>query len=126
VSRLKGEVASPAELKTQMEEMKTELDKKMHAVEQTKLFNRSIMFAILTAVLMIFFTSFVKPYFTGSKNATTPPVAAQSAGNVPPVAASPSPVITLPAHLEVYILGAGGIAGECSIVAAFIVRKRQK
>lgn len=66
VGRLKGEVASPGELKKQMEAMKADLEKKIHAVEQTKLFNRSIMFAILTALFMIFFTSFVKPYFDGT------------------------------------------------------------
>jgi dCTP deaminase len=122
VSKLKGEVASPAELKKQMEDMKTELDKKIHAVEQTKLFNRSIMFAILTAVLMIFFTSFVKPYFDGTKAA--PPATTQPAGAPAPVVATPA--ITLPDHLGFYILGAGGIAGLCSIVAAFIVRKWQQ
>lgn len=125
VDRLQGEVASPAELKQQMDNMKMELDKKIHAVEQSKLFNRSIMAALFTAVLMLFFTSFVKPYFDGPNNAAPPAAAAQRGGNSAPSSSSNSPVITLPAHCGFYILGAGGIVGACAIVAAFIVRRRQ-
>lgn len=127
MSRLKGEVASPGELKKQQEDMKTDLEKKIHAVEQTKLFNRSIMFAILTALFMIFFTSFVKPYFDGTaKNVATTAVA-QTA--TPATAVAPSaapPVITMPAHLGFYILRGGGLAGLGTIIAALIVRTRQK
>ena len=123
--RLRGQVASPAELKQQMEDMKAELKEKIHAVEQTKLFNRSIMFALLTAVLMLFFTSFIKPYFDGTGLAVTgadaTEAAALAAGAVP---AEPRG-FTMPDRLGFYVLGAGGVAGLCTIVSAFIVRKRQ-
>ncbi|MBR9801574.1 hypothetical protein GYB59_07695 [bacterium] len=126
LGRLKGEVASPGELKKQMEEMKTELEKKIHAVEQTKLFNRSILFAILTALLMLYLTSFIKPYFdeTGksSAQAATTPAAATGAD---PSAVSRA-FITMPAHLGFYILGGGGLAGLGAIAAAWIIRQRPR
>lgn len=125
VSRLKGEVASPAELKKQIEEMRTEIEKKIHAVEQTKLFNRGLILMLITAVVMLFFTSFLKPYFDGSKDGAKPQ-AAQPAINELPAgqAADAEKVILLPAHLGFYILGAGVITAASVIVAAFIVRIR--
>lgn len=110
LGRLKGEIASPGELKKQLEDMKSALEKKIYAVEQTKLFNRSIMFAILTALFMIFFTSFVKPYFDGTARTAAMPAATQpaAAGTAPP--STRLAVITMPAHLGLYILGGGGLA----------------
>jgi dCTP deaminase len=78
VSKIQGEVASPAELKKQIEELKRELekksrelqadiDKKFHTVEQTRLFNRGlIMFAIgaiISLTLTVFGWMFIKPIF---------------------------------------------------------------
>lgn len=106
--------------------MKSDLEKKIHAVEQTKLFNRSIMFGILTALFMIFFTSFVKPYFDGTARTAATTAAAQPA--TPATGAPPAglPAITLPAHLGFYILGGGGLAAAGAIIAALIVRQRQE
>jgi dCTP deaminase len=127
VSRLKGEVASPAELKKQVEETKTELEKKIHAVEQSKLFNRGLLIMLITAVVTLFFTSFIKPYFDGSKDAAKQSVAPPAVNQRPAVqAVDAGKVIALPAHLGFYILGAGGITGASVIAAAFIVRIRSK
>ena len=126
MGRLKGEVASPGELKKQMEDMKMELEKKIHTVEQSKLFNRSILFAILTALFMIFFTSFVKPYFDGTTKPVTTPAGKQPAAAETESPASRPAVIIMPAHLGFYILGGGGVAALGAIVAALIVRQRQK
>ena len=126
VSRLKGEVASPAELKKQMEEMKTELEKRIHSFEQSKLFNRGLILMLITAVVTLFVTSFVKPYFDGT-NAAKLAAAAQTAGNQgTPAATTSQPVITLPAHLGFYILGAGAITGASVLASAFIIRRRQR
>src|ERR1043165_2086392 len=47
VSKIQGEVASPAELKKRLDEFKVEVDKKFHAVEQTQLFNRALIMFFL-------------------------------------------------------------------------------
>src|SRR5262249_6818522 len=47
VMRIQGEVASPAQLKKQIDEWKIDLEKKIHAVEQSKLFNRSLLTFLL-------------------------------------------------------------------------------
>jgi hypothetical protein len=114
-------------LRKQIEDTKTELEKKIHAVEQTKLFNRGLILMLFTAVVTLFFTSFIKPYFDGSKDSAKPP-AAQAPVNQPPAVQAPEAekVIALPAHLGFYILGAGAISGVSVIVAAFIVRIRSK
>jgi dCTP deaminase len=64
VSKIKGDVASPAELKKQLDELKVEhdkkfhefaleLDKKFHATEQTRLFNRSWIMLIIGITITI-------------------------------------------------------------------------
>jgi hypothetical protein len=126
VSRLKGEVASPAELKKKIEDTKTELEKKIHAVEQSKLFNRGLIFVLLTAIVTLFFTSFIKPYFDGSKEAEKPPAAQVPVNQPAKQAHEGEKVIALPAHLGFYILGAGGISGLSVIAAAFVIRSRLK
>ena len=122
VGRLRGEVASPAELKKQMDVMKAELKEKILAVEQSKLFNRSILFAVFTGVLMLFFTSFFKPLFDGTKSASSAPSAVQATGSSNSVATT-TPAIKIPVHLGGYILGAGAISASGAIIAAFIARK---
>jgi dCTP deaminase len=78
ISKIQGEVASPAELKKQIEDLKRELekttrelqadiDKKFHTVEQSRLFNRSLIMLAIGAVvslsLTVFGWMFVKPVF---------------------------------------------------------------
>lgn len=127
VSRLKGEVASPAELKKKIEDTKTELEKKIHTVEQTKMFNRGLILMLITAVVTLLFTSFIKPYFDGSKDALNPPAAQPPVNQAPAVhAPDAEKIIALPAHLGFYILGAGVISGFSVIAAAFILRLRSK
>ncbi|MGH7651518.1 MAG: dCTP deaminase domain-containing protein [Gemmatimonadaceae bacterium] len=53
VTKIYGEVASPAELKKQLEELKTDLDKKFHASEQTRLFNRSWIMLIVGILIAL-------------------------------------------------------------------------
>ncbi len=125
VSRLKGEVASPAELKRKIEDTKSELEKKIHAVEQSKLVNRGLLLLLIGAAVSLFFMSFVKPYIDGSKVGgaqVTQTRTSQGASAQPSV---PDKVSTLPAHLGFYILGAGVISGASVIGAALIVRRRQ-
>jgi dCTP deaminase len=60
VAKIRGEVASPAELKQQLDALKRELDKRFQASKQSSLFNRSwVMFflGILVAVAANYLTS---------------------------------------------------------------------
>lgn len=61
VTRIQGQVASPAELKKQLDELKVELEKKFHAVEQTRLFNRALIMLLLGIAVTIV-VSVIKPY----------------------------------------------------------------
>ena len=61
VARIQGDVASPAVLKKQLDELKTELDKKFHAAEQTRLFNRALIMLLLGIAVTIG-VSLVKQY----------------------------------------------------------------
>jgi dCTP deaminase len=127
VSRLKGDVASPAELKKKIEDIKNELEKKIHAVEQSKLFNRALILMLIAAVVTLFFTSFIKPYFDGSKDSSKPPGVEAPVNDSPVLQESEAwKVIAVPAHLGFYILGGGAISGFSVIVAAFIIRNRSK
>ena len=56
VSAIQGDVASPAELKKQLDELKSELDKKFHATEQTRLLNRELLLLVLGLVLGVVVT----------------------------------------------------------------------
>ena len=53
VARIQGDVASPAVLKKQIDELKVELDKKFHATEQTRLFNRGLIMLLLGIAVTI-------------------------------------------------------------------------
>jgi dCTP deaminase len=127
VMKIQGEVASPAELKKQIDELKTDFEKKIHAVEQAKLFNRTLILMLVAAFLTLIVTVFIKPYFEGGKAGAQTPAAVQSADKqLPAAAATPgetAKVIALPAHLGFYILGSGAIAGACVIIAGLLVRK---
>lgn len=74
VSRIHGEVASPAVLKKQIDELKAELDKKFHAAEQTRLFNRGLIMLLLGIVVTIGVGLF-KQYVDALKEQKSPPPA---------------------------------------------------
>ena len=102
VSTIQGQVASPAELKKQLDDVKIDLEKKFHAAEQTKLFNRALIMSLIGGFLTLIFTVFIKPYFEGSKEGSQPSAAAQAADK-PPAGGAVKPedkdkVIVLPAH----------------------------
>jgi len=61
VSKLQGDVASPAVLKMQIEQLKVELDKKFLATEQTRLFNRTLIMLLLGIAITIA-VSLLRPY----------------------------------------------------------------
>ena len=56
VSRMHGDVASPAELKKELDELRLDLDKKFHATEQTRLTNRTLIMTLLGVVITILIT----------------------------------------------------------------------
>jgi dCTP deaminase len=62
VARIQGQVASPAELKKQLDELKVEMEKKFHATEQTRLFNRALIMLLLGIAVTIA-VGLIKPYF---------------------------------------------------------------
>lgn len=51
VAAIQGDVASPAELKKQLDDLKSELDKRFHATEHTRLLNRELLLLVLGLVL---------------------------------------------------------------------------
>ena len=64
VSGIQGDVASPAELKKQLDELRSELDKKFHATEQTRLFNRGLIMLFLgiaVTIAIAVFTPYIAP-----------------------------------------------------------------
>jgi dCTP deaminase len=82
VARIQGQVASPAELKKQLDELKVELDKKFHAAEQTRMFNRALLTLLLGVAATITFT-LVKPYIEGNKDNKQPPAIQQPPAQEP-------------------------------------------
>jgi len=71
VRKIQGDVASPAELKKQIEELKVELKEKFHSCEQSRLFNRSILTFLLgvlgSLIVAILVWAFVKPVFDSAR-----------------------------------------------------------
>lgn len=64
VSKIQGDVASPAELKKQLDELGSELDKRFHASEQTRLFNRGLLMlfiGIAVTIALAVFTPYIAP-----------------------------------------------------------------
>jgi dCTP deaminase len=49
VARIHGEVASPAELKKQLDELRADVDQKFHATEHMRLTNRHLLMALVVA-----------------------------------------------------------------------------
>lgn len=63
VMRIQGDVASPAELKKQLNELKTEYDKRLHSVEKSE----AILRWLVGALVLLFIAAVLKPSFDGSK-----------------------------------------------------------
>ncbi len=124
VSRLKGEVASPAELKKQIDDLEKDVGIKFHTTEQSRLYNRSLLFLLIGIIA----TTLIKPYFDGAKDPGKPVEAVKTGDNTVPPVRPPDgeKVIVIPAHLGFYILGAGAITGASVIAAAYIARGRSK
>lgn len=74
VLKIQGDVASPAVLKKQLDELKLEVDKKFHATEQTRLFNRALIM-LLIGIAVTLAVGLIKPYFEGGKDNKQPPAA---------------------------------------------------
>ena len=77
VMRIQGQVASPAELKKQLDELKVELEKKFHATEQARLFNRALIMLLLGIAVTIAI-SLIKPHVEGGKDQKQAPPAQQA------------------------------------------------
>lgn len=122
VDKLKGEVASPGELKKQVDEIKHDYDKRLQSVELSQKILQWLACAVIVLILgtMLRAGWFDRAIELANRSGATAPANPPAAGA--PVAPTPA---TVPDHLGYYILGAGGIVGLCSIVAALIVRKRQ-
>lgn len=82
VSRIQGQVASPAELKKQLDDLKVELEKKFHATEQTRLFNRALIMLFLGIAVTIA-VSLIKPYIEGGKDQKQPPTTQRTPAQEP-------------------------------------------
>ncbi len=82
VMRIQGEVASPAVLKKQLDELKMELDKKFHATEQTRLFNRGLIMLLLGIAVTIGVGLF-KQYIDVLKDQKQAPPAQKAVEEVP-------------------------------------------
>ena len=57
VAAIQGDVASPAELKAQLDELRSDLETKFRATEQTRLLNRQLLFIVLALVLALVVTN---------------------------------------------------------------------
>lgn len=66
VARIQGEVASPAQLKKQLDELKMEMEKKFHVVEQSRLINRWLITVLITAVISVSGALIVRSLFDRS------------------------------------------------------------
>ena len=71
VAAIQGDVASPAELKKQLEQLRLELDKRFHASEQTRLFNRGLLMLFIGIVVTIAL-AIVTPYLASSRQEGVP------------------------------------------------------
>ena len=77
VARIQGDVASPAVLQKQIDELRAELDKKFHAAEQTRLFNRALIMLLLGIAVTIALT-LIKPYIENKRDQKQAPPASSA------------------------------------------------
>lgn len=66
VSRIEGDVASPAMLQKQLNDLKADLDKKFHATEQTRQLNRTLILVIVGMLVTIGIT-LLRPFLTSGR-----------------------------------------------------------
>jgi len=72
VSRIQGTVASPAQLQKNIEELRTELEKKIHTVEQSSNLNRTLLILLLGIFGALISTVFLKPFFDSPVRSSRP------------------------------------------------------
>jgi len=127
VGKLKGEVASPAQLKKQVDDIKHDYDVRLQSVELSQKILQWLACALIILILgaMLRAGWFDRAIELANRTGVATQTSQRTAAAGATAPAAPSPV-TVPDHLGYYVLGARGIAGLCSIVAAFIVRKKQR
>lgn len=90
IMKIQGEVASSAELKKQIEDVKSEMKEKFHTSEQSRLYNRYLIKLLIGLVLTVIGWVFLKPMFDrNSQPKGVPPTAIQPASL--PAKADPVP-----------------------------------
>jgi hypothetical protein len=114
VDKLKGEVASPAELKKQVDEIKHDYDKRLQSVE----LSQKILQWLTCAVIVLIIGTMLRAGWFDRAIELANRSGATALAN-PSV--SPTPAM-VPDHLGYYILGAGVIVGLCTLVAAIFVQ----
>lgn len=152
IGKIKGEVASPAELRKSIEtlatasassvaNLKTELDTRLRSIESevkqrfeasenTKTINRTMIFLVISALITLLFSGFLKPYLDSTVDKVAlgilhPPACVQSTNAVVGTLQDQA-VIVLPVHIGAYLLGAGVLSSCFGLFAAILVWKRVK
>jgi dCTP deaminase len=69
VTRIHGDVASPAELKKRIDEIKADYDKRIHSVEK----EQSVLRWFLGGLVLLFIGSYVRPLLEARKEGNQPP-----------------------------------------------------
>jgi hypothetical protein len=76
IMKIKGDVASPGELKKQLEDFKSEMEKRFHTIEQARQFNKGLIMLLIGVVISLFVSSVawlvLRPMFDKKTAATTP------------------------------------------------------
>ena len=72
VAKIQGEVASPAELKKRIDDLKTGYDQKILAIEKEQNIVRGLLIAIIVACLGVY----IRSLFESKKSVESPPAAA--------------------------------------------------
>jgi len=83
VSRIQGTVASPAQLQKNIDELRIELEKKIHAVEHNSQLNRTLVILFITICCTLVSIVFVKPLLesvTSPANPVSPKIENVSTG----------------------------------------------
>lgn len=113
VDRVKGDVASPAELKKQIDEIKHEYDKRIQSIDLAQ----KIIHWLTGALCVLILGAMLRAGWLDR----VAELAGRAGGNT----ATATP-LTVPDNLGYYIVGAGLLAGAGAIVAGLVLRGRQK
>jgi dCTP deaminase len=125
VKRIAGDVASPAELKKQIDEVKTDYDKRLQSVEQRQTILQWLACALIVLILgTMLRAGWLDRVIDLANRSNIPTQTSQQ--QVAATTAASTNSITLPSHLGYYVLGAGWLAATGSIISAFIARRQKK